>query len=339
MPNADDDDYSFSSSIIMRMTKRRQKTAMKSSLLGGILLCSCLSTTVLSFSSRAPQDSFRYDRRAALSTIATIPNLLLFSGPALASITKPLPQEITTVILDSPQSKIGVQLYDVKVFEGSSQTTTYSAVKSVQANGEAAVNGVKEGMIVLSANDSASVVNRIQRGPYPMVFQFYSLAEEMGTSSALQGLETYIRQQQEQVPLLREEEAKLSSKGTGLVVKTVKKAYSCDRQARRGDVVQINYEARVASPGGPIYDSTANRGGGPVTFVLGDGKAINGVDIGIGGMCEGEIRELDIPSNLGYGQAGSNIFDIPGDVRLWWRIELVHLDKKRKEQRKTESSG
>jgi FKBP-type peptidyl-prolyl cis-trans isomerase len=63
---------------------------------------------------------------------------------------------------------------------------------------------------------------------------------------------------------------------------------------------------------------------------LGGGKAINGVDIGIGGMCEGEVRELDIPSGLGYGAIGSSTFDIPGDIRLWWRIELLQLTKRGK---------
>lgn len=36
---------------------------------------------------------------------------------------------------------------------------------------------------------------------------------------------------------------------------------------------------------------------------------------------------MDIPSALGYGRAGSNVFDIPGDVRLWWKVELVKITK------------
>jgi hypothetical protein len=42
-------------------------------------------------------------------------------------------------------------------------------------------------------------------------------------------------------------------------------------------------------------------------------------------MCRGEVREIDIPSLLGYGRSGSEYSDIPGDVRLWWRLELVAL--------------
>jgi hypothetical protein len=37
-----------------------------------------------------------------------------------------------------------------------------------------------------------------------------------------------------------------------LVVKTVKKG-DCNVQARRGDTLVINFEGRVASPGGPVF--------------------------------------------------------------------------------------
>jgi hypothetical protein len=50
----------------------------------------------------------------------------------------------------------------------------------------------------------------------------------------------------------------------------------------------IAYEAQVASPRGPTHDSS-NGHVSLVTFVLGGGKAISGVNIGIGGMCEREV--------------------------------------------------
>ena len=256
-------------------------------------------------------------RRKALANIASLPTVLIAS-PALASIaTPPIPQGITTVMLDSPDSKIGVQLYDVQIGSAS-----YSAVKSIQQNGEAALQGVEEGMIVLSGSSSKSVVQRIQSGPYPLALQFYNVAEELpGATSASEALQLAKASADSKA---LEKEPQLSPKGAGLGTKTTKKADKCELQARRGDTVTIAYEARVASPGGPLYDSSEERGG-PVTFVLGDGQTISGVDIGMGGMCEGEIRELDIPSVLGYGRGGSKKFDLPGDVRLWWKIELLQL--------------
>ena len=40
-----------------------------------------------------------------------------------------------------------------------------------------------------------------------------------------------------------------------------------------------------------------------------------------------EKSELDIPNLLGYGPAGSQIFDVPDEVRLWWKVELLKLTK------------
>lgn len=264
------------------------------------------------------------DRRKALTTALTSSIFLLTAfvapNPAFSDsiASPPLPQEIITVILDSPNSKIGVQLYDVSI-----GSQAYPAVKSIVSDtGEAALQGVQIGMIILSYSSSKSVVQRISSGPYPVVLQFYNLAKETNSLTASEGLDA---SQSRATAVASVKEPHLSSKGTGLVTKTVQKGKDCTLQARRGDTVTISYEARVASPGGPIYDSSESDG--PVTFVLGDGKAISGVDIGMGGMCEGEIRELDIPSALGYGRAGSRIFDIPGDVRLWWRVELLQLSQ------------
>jgi FK506-binding protein 2 len=285
-----------------------------------ILLASCwLLPAALSLTPHSTSKSL--SRRKVLASIPSI--LTVAPAVALASIAKPLPQGISTVVLDSKNSKLGVQLRDAKI----GPSTSYPVVRSLSANGLAEVEGVRVGMVVLNQPSAAAVATRLQRGPYPYALQFYNLgAEEVGivgasdTSTAAQALERAQRKANRPAP----PEPKLSAKGTGLVVTTVRKPKTCDLQARRGDSVTIAYEARIASPGGPVYDSSAERGG-PVSFVLGDGKAISGVDVGLGGMCQGEVRELDIPSKLGYGRSGSNVFDVPGDIRLWWRVELLEL--------------
>ena len=48
-----------------------------------------------------------------------------------------------------------------------------------------------------------------------------------------------------------------------------------------------------------------------------------GVDLGTYDMCPGEVRELSIPSALGYGRQGSRLYRIPGSFRLFWTVELV----------------
>jgi FK506-binding protein 2 len=274
------------------------------------------------------KDPGAWNRRAVLSSSAVLP-IFLVSPPAF-SVTianPPLPQAIKTLVLDSPGTSAGVQLYDVKI-----GSVNYVAVRSVQPGGLAGLNGVGEGMILLGkdSTSAADVANRIKNGRYPIVLQFYNLAaEDEGVSKS--PAEALVAVQARAIQEGSVKEPPLQAKGAGLLVKTTRKAESCpigaNARARRGDTVQIRYEARVASPAGPIYDSTELRGGKPVQFILGKNEAIKGVDIGMFDMCPGEVREIDIPSLLGYGRSGSEYFDIPGDVRLWWRLELVTLTK------------
>jgi len=259
------------------------------------------------------------NRRTALSHLAVMgafPLIVATTSPACASLTSPQKSAITTVILESSQDRIGVQLSDVSI-----GTRSFPAVKSVSATGEAFASGVVPGMVLLGiqGGSSKAVVERIKSGPYPIVLQFYNLAMEDGSNvTAEQALIKAIEQGRKEA----DTGPPVSAKGTGLVVKTVKKG-DCDIKARRGDTLVINYEGRVASPGGPIFAEASD-----AQVVLGKHQVPDGVDIGLAGMCPGEIRTLDIPSALGFGKQGSQVFDVPGDVRLWWEAELVKLVKK-----------
>ncbi|CAJ1954760.1 unnamed protein product [Cylindrotheca closterium] len=258
-----------------------------------------------------------------LGTSCIVP-LIVFPNVvnAAATVKDPLPESIATVVLVSPSSRLGVQLMDVDI-----GNKVVAAVKSTEPEGMGATNGLQEGMIAIGSKEtSKDIVQQIKYGPYPVVLQFYNLAREMEAPSAAEGLKRFQEKQKEaSVPVNDRKEASVSFSGAGLGTKTIRKGTDCELKVRRGDTVKIRYEARVASPGGPIYDSTQDRGG-PVTFTLGNGKALNGVEIGMGGMCTGEVRDLDIPSGLGYGRFGSEYYDIPGDVRLWWRVELLQLE-------------
>ncbi|KAL3939971.1 MAG: hypothetical protein SGBAC_005397 [Bacillariaceae sp.] len=248
-------------------------------------------------------------------------SMILPNAVHAAAVKDPIPEFITTIVLESSSSRLGIQLMDVTI-----GNKVVAAVKSTEPEGLGATNGIQEGMIAIGKKEtSKEIVNQIKNGPYPVILQFYTLARDMEAPSAAEGLKRYQEKQKEaSVQSSTRKEATVSYSGAGLGNKTIRKGTDCKLKVRRGDTVKVRYEARVASPGGPIYDSTEDRGG-PVTFTLGDGKAINGVEIGMGGMCTGEVRDLDIPSGLGYGRFGSQYYDIPGDVRLWWRIELLEL--------------
>jgi FK506-binding protein 2 len=257
-------------------------------------------------------------RRTALSQVVAATGATV-AAPAWASLSSPKTSAITTVILDSKQDRIGVELANVSI-----GTNTFPAVKSVSALGVASESGVVPGMVLLGiqGGTSQAVVERIKNGPYPIVLQFYNLAKEDDSTANNMTAEQALAKLQESSRNEADNGPPLSSKGTGLVVKTLNKG-DCKEKARRGDTLVVSYEARVASPGGPIFDEGKN-----ARFTMGTKQVVDGLDIGLAGMCPGEIRTLDIPSALGFGPKGSQEFDVPGDVRLWWKVELLELLKK-----------
>ena len=96
------------------------------------------------------------------------------------------------------------------------------------------------------------------------------------------------------------------------------------RAAEAGEVLTVHTT-------GWLYDETApgKRGekfwssldsGETLTFTLGAGQMIRGWDQGLPGMLVGEIRELTIPPELGYGAEGRG--PIPPDSTLVFEVEL-----------------
>ena len=252
---------------------------------------------------------------AAILPVAAASPLLTSASPATAA-NDAATSGICTVLVDSPDAApdVGIQFIDTKI-----DSKEVPSVEKVEPNSLAAKNGVQPGMVLLgkdSATKSSSknVDFRLRNGPYPFILQF-ATEEDM------------VREQQKQQQQQMQKEMLLDPYD-GIRVKKVQKPPSCDgRSAKRGDTVTIEYEARITSSSGPLYDSSAWRQGKPTAFELGKGAAIPGVEIGLRGACAGEVREIDIPTQLGYGRYGSQVFDVPGDVRLWWRVELLDLTK------------
>ena len=73
------------------------------------------------------------------------------------------------------------------------------------------------------------------------------------------------------------------------------------RPAKAGDMVTVQYVG-VGYESGKEFDSSW--GGEPITFQLGSGQVIEGWDQGLQGMKVGGRRQLTIPSDLAYGEAG-----------------------------------
>lgn len=68
-------------------------------------------------------------------------------------------------------------------------------------------------------------------------------------------------------------------------------------QATQGDILVLHYVGRTQGPEGEIFDESKPKGF-PYKFEVGGGRAIQGLDLGLRGVCKGEVRDIWIPSHL-----------------------------------------
>jgi len=90
-------------------------------------------------------------------------------------------------------------------------------------------------------------------------------------------------------------------------------------EATNGRSLEVHYSGWL--PDGTLFDTSRREGRQPFTFTLGQGRVIQGWDQGLVGMRVGGKRRLIIPSELGYGSAGSGA--IPPDSVLVFDVELL----------------
>jgi len=90
-------------------------------------------------------------------------------------------------------------------------------------------------------------------------------------------------------------------------------------QLKYGDVVMVNYTARVAR--GEVYDSNSEIGH-PIPLKIGIGQLIEGWEKGLLQMHEGDKGRILIPSKLAYGETGlGNVVPVNADIIV--NIEIV----------------
>lgn len=116
--------------------------------------------------------------------------------------------------------------------------------------------------------------------------------------------------------------AEPAANDSGVEVRVLRKGHG--RAVEAGDVLTVHTT-------GWLYDENApdNRGekfwssldtDEKLTFTLGAGQMIRGWDEGLPGTLIGEVRELTIPPELGYGASGRG--PIPPDATLVFEVEL-----------------
>lgn len=100
---------------------------------------------------------------------------------------------------------------------------------------------------------------------------------------------------------------------------------AADTTSAKADSTVQDTVAQDTVPADPrnFFDNSYDRGE-PLEFVLGTGQVIPGWEYGLVGMKVGEIRELHIPYELGYGDR--SVGPIPPNSNLHFEVELVYAE-------------
>jgi len=101
---------------------------------------------------------------------------------------------------------------------------------------------------------------------------------------------------------------------------------ACAFKSRAGDVIEIDYDARLATSG-RSFDSTGLGGRGhPFSALLGNGDLLRGLELGVLEMCIGEERRIEIPPVLAFGSRGSKLYGVPADTPLVYEVRLLSIN-------------
>lgn len=105
-------------------------------------------------------------------------------------------------------------------------------------------------------------------------------------------------------------------------VETIFKPETCNMTTRRGDYVKYHYNCSLMD--GTVlfsshdYDHVQE-------VVIGGNKVIEGLELGLEGMCLGERRLVTIPPHMAHGESGAR--GVPGSAVLVFDIEMLHFEE------------
>ncbi|KAG7459713.1 hypothetical protein MATL_G00213550 [Megalops atlanticus] len=105
-------------------------------------------------------------------------------------------------------------------------------------------------------------------------------------------------------------------------IRITHKPEECNLTTAANDLIQYHYNCSLLD-GTLLYSS--NDYDKPQETVLGANRVIEGLDMGLQGMCVGERRVVIVPPHLGHGESGGG--GVPGSAVLLFELELIDLQK------------
>ena len=105
----------------------------------------------------------------------------------------------------------------------------------------------------------------------------------------------------------------------GVVVQTLRAGFDDGEVAKKGDKISIHFVGTLLDGG--VFDDSHPRG--MFDFWVGEGQVIPGLDQGLLGMKEGELRVVTVPPSEGYGNDAKP--KIPKGSTLVFEVELLNV--------------
>lgn len=106
---------------------------------------------------------------------------------------------------------------------------------------------------------------------------------------------------------------------SGVVVQRLRAGFDGADVAKKGDKISIHFTGTVLDGG--VFDDSHPRGS--FNFWVGEGQVLPGLDEGLLGMAEGEMRVITVPPALGYGNDAKP--NIPRNSTLVFEVEMLDV--------------
>ena len=106
---------------------------------------------------------------------------------------------------------------------------------------------------------------------------------------------------------------------SGVMVQRLRAGFDDGDIAKKGDKISIHFTGTVLDGG--VFDDSHGRGA--FNFWVGEGQVLPGLDEGLLGMEEGELRVITVPPGLAYGNDAKP--KIPPRSTLVFEVEMLDV--------------